>query len=195
MLGGVDRLMATAGKPLSGELVKELERIPEGEKIKQCLQCGTCSASCPTAHAMDYTPRAVIAAMRAGELEKVLRSDTAWLCASCYSCTVRCPAGIQFTDMMYGLKRLGLKHGITPGDDRGLKLMSTFVEDVDESGRSSELWLMAKYFMRTGPQAALRDAAFAFNMWKNRRLKLKAERVQAAEQLKAINRALERRQG
>ena len=29
---------------------------PIAEKIKSCIQCGTCSASCPTAYAMDYTP-------------------------------------------------------------------------------------------------------------------------------------------
>jgi len=28
-----------------------------GRLIRRCIQCGTCSSSCPTAYAMDYTPR------------------------------------------------------------------------------------------------------------------------------------------
>ena len=31
--------------------------IPAGELLNRCIQCGTCSASCPSAHAMDLTPR------------------------------------------------------------------------------------------------------------------------------------------
>jgi len=179
-----------AARSLGDLLLEELERIPDGKKIKLCIQCGTCSGSCPTAHAMDYTPRAVIAALRAGKLERVVASDTAWLCASCYNCTVHCPAGIQFTDMMYALKRLGIKYGLAAKDDRGQKLIGAFVEDVDATGRNSEVWMMIRYFMRTGPGAALRDAAFAMNMWKNRRLKLRPERLKAQEQLKAMRDAL-----
>jgi len=29
----------------------------DGEKIRQCLQCGTCSASCPFGEGMDYNTR------------------------------------------------------------------------------------------------------------------------------------------
>ena len=79
--------------------------MPRGDKIDQCLQCGTCSASCPASSAMQHPPRAILAALRAGMLDKVFESNTVWLCASCYSCTVRCPAGIPFTEVMYELKR------------------------------------------------------------------------------------------
>lgn len=86
----------------TGTLQSGEEAIVHREELLKCIQCGTCSASCPTAYAMDYTPRQIIAALRAGELDKVLRSNTPWLCASCYYCTVRCPAGIQFTEFLYG---------------------------------------------------------------------------------------------
>ncbi|MCL4458693.1 MAG: hypothetical protein M1136_07225 [Chloroflexi bacterium] len=32
---------------------------PDRENLLTCIQCGTCTASCPTAYAMDYTPRLV----------------------------------------------------------------------------------------------------------------------------------------
>ncbi|MFQ6001752.1 MAG: 4Fe-4S dicluster domain-containing protein, partial [Anaerolineae bacterium] len=48
-------------------LVERVLDTSIAEKIKSCIQCGACSASCPTAYAMDYTPRQIIAALRAGQ--------------------------------------------------------------------------------------------------------------------------------
>lgn len=94
---------------LSDVFVRAVYGIPGGDKIKECIQCGTCSASCPTTHAMNYAPREIIPAFRAGLLERVLRSNTIRLSASCYSCTVRCRSGIKLTDIMYELKRLAIE--------------------------------------------------------------------------------------
>ena len=47
-------------------LVEEICSIPGGEKIRLCIQCGTCSASCPNVDKMDHTPRQIIAMARAG---------------------------------------------------------------------------------------------------------------------------------
>ena len=101
-------------KDLHKIFLEDVYGIPGGEKIKQCQQCGTCSGSCPTAYLMDYGPREVIAAFRAGILDRVVKSNTIWLCTSCYSCTVRCPAGIKVTDIMYELKRLAIKYDAVP---------------------------------------------------------------------------------
>lgn len=180
-----------ADSTLSRELLDELLRIPEGEKVKHCIQCGTCSASCPASHAMDYTPRQIVAALRAGLLQDVLASDTVWLCASCYSCSVRCPAGIQFTDLVYAMKRLGLKHGLASGDHRGQALMRAFVEEVDATGRNPEMSMMAKYYLRTNLFAALANLGLAARMYLKGRLKLGRHRVRARDDLVAIARALE----
>ena len=99
---------------LSKEFLRLVRELPEGKRIDKCIQCGTCSGSCPTSSAMEYGPREIIAALRANMLDRVLKSNTVWLCASCYSCMVRCPVKIPFTDIMYELKRLGIKHGIYP---------------------------------------------------------------------------------
>ncbi len=39
---------------LDREFMAQVE--PEWEKLLTCIQCGTCSASCPTADLMDYSP-------------------------------------------------------------------------------------------------------------------------------------------
>jgi len=100
------------GEMLNGAILRfeERELSPEvralGEMLATCIQCGTCSATCPTASAMDYTPRYLWELLRAGLVAEVLTSRTFWLCLSCYSCTVACPRGIVPSDVMLRLKNL-----------------------------------------------------------------------------------------
>ena len=46
--------------------VDEIASIPGGDKLYACIQCGTCSGMCPLSPYMDYTPRQIIAMIRAG---------------------------------------------------------------------------------------------------------------------------------
>jgi heterodisulfide reductase subunit C len=131
--------------------LEDVYAIPGGEKIKECIQCGTCSASCPTSYAMDYTPREVIAAFRAGLLDRVLKSNTIWLCASCYYCTVRCPSGIKLTDIMYELKRLAIEFDLTQEGAKAPVVSKLFVNTVNKNGRVSEAGLVSKFMLKTNP--------------------------------------------
>jgi heterodisulfide reductase subunit D len=89
------------------------ERVtPEWEKLFSCMQCGTCSSSCPTAYAMDYTPRQLWQMLRLGMEEEVLNSQTFWLCTVCKSCQVRCPRGISISETMIALKEYATRKGI-----------------------------------------------------------------------------------
>ena len=81
------------------------------QKLFSCIQCGSCSASCPTAFAMDYTPRQLWQMVRLGLTEEVLDSHTFWLCTVCKSCQVRCPRSIQITDTMLALKEYAHHQG------------------------------------------------------------------------------------
>ena len=64
---------------------------PEGREILTCMQCGTCSGTCPYGDVMEFTPRRMIAMMRAGLLEKVFTSDSLLSCVACYACMAKCP--------------------------------------------------------------------------------------------------------
>ena len=78
-------------------LDKVIKATPDGEYIRKCLQCGTCSGVCPYGFAMDYPPRSLIAALRADDWHGVLESDTIWLCVSCFACASVCPVKIPLT--------------------------------------------------------------------------------------------------
>jgi heterodisulfide reductase subunit C len=173
---------------LAEEFMADVLRSPEGEKIKLCIQCGTCSASCPTSQAMDYTPREIIAALRAGMLDRVLSSDMMWTCTSCYNCTVRCPQGIKLTDVMYELKRLAIKYNLSPAGRNAAELQKAFVEEVESYGRNPESSMMTKFYLRTNMLEAVRNLPFAVRMWQRGRVKfLGHQRIAGRDQLAEIS--------
>lgn len=108
--------------------------------MEMCIQCGTCGGSCPSAAAMDHTPRAIFAMLRAGMREEVMKSNTPWMCVSCYYCTVRCPQEIHITDVMYTLKNMALKSGAVKHSTAS-DFSRTFINFVENYGRSYEIGL------------------------------------------------------
>ena len=89
-----------------------LEAVDPLEKLRRCIQCGTCSATCPTAYAMDYSPRQVWRMVQLGLRDEVLNSRTFWLCTTCKSCQVRCPRDIDLMDAMISLKGYSIGVGV-----------------------------------------------------------------------------------
>ncbi len=117
------------------------EITPHLEELRTCIQCGTCSASCPTAYAMDYTPRQLWRLMLLGLEEEVLNSRTFWLCTTCACCTVRCPRGILLTDTMLALKSYALKRGANVPETI-LKVGETVTTNYNISGDENETRLI-----------------------------------------------------
>jgi len=157
--------------------------IPSGDRIKECIQCGTCSASCPTSYAMDYTPREIIAAFRAGLLEKVLKSNTIWLCSSCYSCTVRCPSGIKLTDIMYELKRLAIEFGMTPKGAKAPVVAKLFVDIVRKNGRIAEVPLVSRFMLKTNPLGAFKMIPRASKLFMRGRMPISSHKIEGIAEL------------
>ncbi len=85
---------------VSQAFINRLEKLPDGIKVRDCIQCGMCAGVCPHGYAMEYTPRRIIAAMRAGYLDNVFRSDSIWLCVTCFNCSLRCPSGIPLAERL-----------------------------------------------------------------------------------------------
>ncbi len=167
-------------RALREAFLQRIHDIPGGEKLHRCIQCGTCSGSCPVSWAMDLMPRELIAHFRAGDIESILHSRTIWLCASCYACTERCPQGIRVTDIIYSLKRLAIDSNITLEHDGAHKLPQIFVDIINKYGRNHELGLMMRYYLRTNPMHLLRMASLGLAMMKRRRITFTPPRVEKA---------------
>ncbi|HTP12416.1 MAG TPA: 4Fe-4S dicluster domain-containing protein [Bacteroidota bacterium] len=166
-----------------------------GEKLMSCIQCGTCSATCPLSHYMDYTPRKVIAMTREGFRDEVLNSLTIWLCASCYSCMVQCPRQIHITDVMYALKREAMANGYYPKGLRVPVLAKAFFNQVKRNGRNTESWLLVNMYLRTNPFAMLKEALLGMKLFFNGRMSLKPDRIKRRPELKKILQAVSQAKG
>jgi len=142
---------------------KEIDNLmyaSHGKPIKDCLQCGTCSGTCPAIEFMDHSPRKIIGMIGADLKEEVLESNTYWTCASCYHCTVRCPAGIDIADMMYALKRYSMWKG-KHSDLIGRAFAESFVKMIMGSGRSFEPILTVAYLPKFSAQEIIQEALMA----------------------------------
>ena len=179
-------MAASQAEALKERFLTDIRSIPYGERIFECQQCGTCSASCPTSSRMDYSPREIIAALRAGLLDRVLNSNTVWLCSSCYSCTVRCPAGIKFTDVMYELKGLGEKYGFSSRKSSTAKMARCFVKTIDRYGRSAEGELLVRYYLSTNPFRALSQLGFGLRMLIRGRIPFLPHRIKDVKNLRKM---------
>jgi len=133
----------------SQEFVSVIQHIPGGEKILTCMQCGTCSGSCPTGDKMPFTPRYIMRMLQLGLEEEVLRSDAIWLCVDCYTCTVRCPRGIKVSDIMAGLRTLAIERGYAKPRDTAFH--RNFLSIVRRYGRTYEPELLLRYNFRLNP--------------------------------------------
>ena len=173
-------------KDLHKIFVEDVYGIPGGDKIRQCQQCGTCSGSCPTSSFMEYGPREVIAAFRAGELDKVVRSNTIWLCTSCYSCTVRCPAGIKVTDIMYELKRLAIKYKSWPKDCKNPAMSKIMIDNIEKYGRNYEVGLLAKFTLGHKPSLGYKFAGLGSKLFMSGRMPLRPNPIKGRDEIDKI---------
>lgn len=93
----------------------EVVRVPGGEKLLQCFQCGTCTSDCPIARfSGKYRPRSIIRMAQLGLKERIVSSDFLWLCASCFTCTDRCPQGVEVASVIRALKNIAAEEGYIP---------------------------------------------------------------------------------
>ncbi|SYZ73410.1 conserved hypothetical protein [Candidatus Zixiibacteriota bacterium] len=164
----------------------QVSSFPEGHKIKLCLQCGTCTGTCPVSYAMDITPRQIVALFRAGHIEEILNSRAIWLCASCYSCTVRCPAGIRVTDTLYALKRIAMDKDIHPRRFPVHSLSRAFTNNVYKYGRNYELGLGIRYFLSTDFVKLFSNMGYGLSMIRRGRLGLVPKKLKRVNQIRAI---------
>lgn len=166
--------------------LKQLEVVPNSEKIKSCIQCGTCTGSCPVSYAMDISPRELIALFRAGDMETILNSKTIWVCASCYACQTRCPSLIKITDIMYACKRLAMEKNIYPPNFPVYSLSQSFVKIMNKYGRLHEPRLLVYYLLKTNPAKLFSFMPLGLRMAKKKRIGYTAVKIKDLNNFKKI---------
>lgn len=124
---------------------------PDLSVLRTCIQCGTCSASCPTAYAMDHTPRQLWKLIQLGLKDEVVNSRTFWLCTTCKACTVRCPRGIDLTQTMLMLKEYAIRESLNVPEGIGV-LRETVTTNYNISGDDNQTRLIWAENLESKPE-------------------------------------------
>ena len=181
-----ERVRAGLSREEDLSLLQEVSMKTAGvSHLEMCIQCGSCGGSCPSAADMDHTPRMLFAMLRAGMREEVLRSNTPWVCVSCYHCVVRCPQEVHVADIMYTLKSMAIRAKLYR-DSTAPHFSQTFVSLVERYGRSFELGLAARHYLRHFPLRLPGMLPMGFGLLSKERLALRPHAIKGVQQLKAI---------
>lgn len=165
---------------------REIMNVAGCDQLQSCIQCGTCSGTCPLSIYMDFSPRQVMALVRAGFKTEVLSSKTVWLCASCYACTTECPRKIRVTDIMYALKQRAIKEKVYPKHFPIPVLAQEFSKMVGSKGRITETPLVMRLFLKANWRAVLKSWRLGLGLIRTGRFVLKYERIARQKELSTM---------
>ncbi len=177
---------------LDCNFLHDIQELADCNSIINCIQCGTCSSSCPMSVYMDITPRRIMAMVKDGFKDDVLNSFTIWLCSSCYYCTVRCPQDIKITDVMYALKRVAISENRAPRALPIPRLAKTFADIVQKYGRNSESKVIMNLWLFKNPFKLLSYIPVGLKLFKKKRMEFKTQSIRSKNQVRKIYKSLAR---
>jgi heterodisulfide reductase subunit C len=119
------------------------------QNVRRCYYCLRCSAGCPAAYAMDYTPAQILRMVQLGQKEELLSSSAIWLCIGCETCGARCPNEIHAGAVIDALRQMAMAEGV-PAAERSVHTMhESFLNSIRLWGRLHELTMILEHKMRS----------------------------------------------
>jgi len=112
------------------------------EKLGTCVQCGTCSSSCPTYISMDVPPRQLWRMVSLGMKDEISKLSTFWLCTACNSCTTRCPRGIQVSESMRQVREWMLRDNLQETPEALTRLKDMIIKTHNMMGDQNDTRLI-----------------------------------------------------
>jgi heterodisulfide reductase subunit C len=98
-------------KSMDREFIRKVEEI-SGENFHVCMQCGTCSGTCPMRDDLDIPPRRIVLMTHLGLQEELEDAKTVWMCASCHKCEAMCPRDIDLPKVMEAVRQVMLRDNV-----------------------------------------------------------------------------------
>jgi len=83
-----------------------VEQNPNGETLKFCYQCGTCTSACPISKfTRIYRPNKILELAKLG-IRDMPQSSAFLFCSACTLCTKGCPQGVRVHEVFQALKEM-----------------------------------------------------------------------------------------
>lgn len=150
-----------------------------GVNVRECYQCGKCTAGCPVSDQMDLRPSVIMRLLQSGEeaeMDEILRSFSIWLCLTCETCYSRCPMELDIPKIMDYLRQRSLAEGkVNPKAHNIVAFHKSFLNTVERNGRLHEMSLILDYKMRSGK--LMQDITVAPGMFSRGKLSILPEQI------------------
>jgi heterodisulfide reductase subunit C len=154
--------------------------------VRECYQCGNCSAGCPAAFTFDYTPNQLMRMLQIGLVDKVLDSKAIQLCVQCLTCTARCPRNIDIAGIIEDLKTMSVAQE-RDVPEHVKTFNKAFMSAIARFGRLPEFYDMATFYMATmNPKMALGNVGLMVPVMSKRKMPLLPRRSAGAAEVGRI---------
>ena len=166
----------------SASVVSLVESLAHTQ-IRDCYQCGKCTAGCPMGAAMDSPPSHLIRLLQIGQAEQALEAQAIWQCVSCQTCATRCPKSVDCAGVMDALRQVAAERGVaTPRQQRIVLFQKAFLNNIRRNGRLNELELIGEFKLSTflhgrSLSFLFKDAGLAPQLMKRKKFHLVGEKA------------------
>ncbi len=95
------------------DFIRELTSA-QGNSLKKCYQCATCSVVCTLSHDTAPFPRKEMLYASWGLKDLLIGDPNIWLCHNCGDCSTSCPRGARPGDVLDAVRNLAIAHYSLP---------------------------------------------------------------------------------
>ena len=154
--------------------------------VRECYQCGNCTAGCPAAFTYDYMPNQMMRMLQVGMVDEVLDSKSIQLCIQCLTCTARCPRDIDIAGILEDLKTIAVAQE-RKVPEHVKTFNKSFMGSVARFGRLPEFVMMALFYTGTmNPKMALGDMSVVMPLVTRRKLQFIPRKAKGAAEVGRI---------
>jgi len=163
-----------------------MERVSvlSGQNVARCYYCQRCSAGCPAAEFMEYTPAQILRLVQLGQKEAVLQSSAIWLCIGCETCGTRCPNEIHAGAVIDALRHVAIEEHVAPAERTVFKLHEAFLDSIRYFGRLHELSMLVQYKLTS--RDLLSDIDMGLDMFVKGKIHPLPKRIKGMDEIKRL---------
>jgi heterodisulfide reductase subunit C len=154
------------------------------QNVRRCYYCLRCSAGCPAAYAMDYSPAQILRLVQLGQKDTLTHSSAIWLCIGCETCGTRCPNQIHAGAVIDALRQIAVHDHVPPAERSVFKLHQAFLASIRRFGRLHELSMILEHKLTS--RDLLSNLDMGIDMFLKGKIHPFPARIQDREQVQSL---------